>query len=247
MRLSTAALALLFLGCASSPPAQPCNLGHTLVNGALWTQSSAESRASALQTYAAARRALDAALAAPAESSLPPAIILDLDETAFDNTRYAAQQIRQGHAFTFGTDWDVWVAQSAATAVPGAQDFLTYAHTRGVTPFYITNRTTTHEAATRVNLRKLGFPLSTAEDTVLVRNERPDWNTYDKTTRRDSVAARYRVLLYLGDALGDFPSGDDTWGTRSFIISNPIYGSWENGGTGTDCEQLQNKMNALRP
>ena len=243
MRVLPAALAFALFGCASSTP--PCNLGHTLVNGALWTQSSAEYRASALQAYAAARRALDAALAAPTESSLPPAIILDLDETALDNTRYAAQQIRKGNTFTFGTDWDAWVAQSAAGAVPGAQDFLAYAHSRGVTPFYITNRTTAHEAATRVNLQKLAFPLSTTEDTVLVRNEQPDWNTYDKTTRRNSVAARHRVLLYLGDALSDFPPGDNTWGTRSFMIPNPIYGSWEAGGAGTDCEQLQSKLNAL--
>jgi hypothetical protein len=39
------------------------------------------------------------------------------------------------------------------------------------------------------------------------------------------------------------------WGTRWFMIPNPIYGSWERaitGGSGTPCEQQQKKLDALR-
>lgn len=237
MRAFVLALTLVSFGCATAPP--PCNLGHTVLNGALWTQNASEARAAALQTYVHARVALDAALAAHAESPLPPAIVLDLDETVLDNTRYAAQQIRKGRPFTFGTDWDAWVAQSAADAVPGALEFVVYAQSRGVTPFYITNRTTAHEAATRVNLQKLGFPL--ASGALLVRTD----NSYDKTARRESVSAQHRVLLYFGDAMGDFPANETRWGTRAFMISNPMYGSWESTGSGSDCERLQNKLDAL--
>ena len=42
-----------------------------------------------------------------------------------------------------------------------------------------------------------------------------------------------RVLAYLGDQLGDFPAegeepGDGTslWGSRWFMIPNPMYGDW---------------------
>jgi 5'-nucleotidase (lipoprotein e(P4) family) len=187
-------------------------------------QSSAEYRASALQTYGAARKALDAALATPAEK--PRAVILDLDETALDNSRFAARMLAAGKPFTFGSDWSAWVAESASDAVPGAQEFLAYAQSRGVTPVYITNRTADMEAATRANLEKLGFPL--AADTLLLR----DLNgTTDKTQRRNAVAARYDVLLLLGDDVNDFTpratlTADAPWGTRWFMLPNAVYGSW---------------------
>ncbi len=226
-------------------------------------QSGAESRAAALQTYATARRALDAALADPAGGTQPAAIILDLDETALDNARYAARSVQKGKTFQFDDDWNEWVTEAAADAVPGAKEFLVYAHSRGVTPFYITNRTAGMEADTRRNLSSLGFPLPTNVDTVLVRGERDDWNTFDKTTRRDFVAAQYRVLLLLGDDLNDFTSASgksvseraaiveeaaSSWGTRWIIVPNPIYGSWESavtGGSGTPCEQMRKKADAL--
>ncbi len=240
---------LLFLGCTAVPP-PPCRPGDALVNATLWTQSAAEYRASALQTYAAARVALDAALAAP--STLPPAIVLDLDETALDNTGYAARSIRRNATFTFDANWSAWVAEAASRAVPGATDFVTYAHRRGVAIFYITNRTADMEPDTRRNLESLGFPVT--EGSLLLRT-----NTTNKTARRDSVTARYNVILYLGDDLSDFTdasgksveernaiaaSNASAWGSRWFVVANPMYGSWEGGGTG--CEQLMRKVDSLR-
>ncbi|HEX6097591.1 MAG TPA: HAD family acid phosphatase [Thermoanaerobaculia bacterium] len=220
------ALTLVLTGCAT----RPC---LPLLNPTLWTQSSAEYRAAALQTYTAARNALDDALATP--SSRPRAVILDLDETALDNSRFAARMLAEGKPFSFGSDWSAWVAESAADAIPGAQEFLAYARSRGVTPVYITNRTTDMEAATRANLQKLGFPL--AADTLLLRA--PDGTT-DKTARRDSVAARYDVLLLLGDDVNDFTpratlTAGAPWGTRWFMLPNAIYGSWLGGTTTTPC------------
>lgn len=216
---------LLLIGCAS----HPCNPGQALVNATQWVQSSSEYRASALQTYTAARKALDAALSTATDK--PNAVILDLDETALDNSAFAARAIEKGNTFTFGDDWSAWVSEVASTATPGAKEFLDYAQSRGVTPFYITNRTANMEAATRANLEKLGFPVDASQDTVLTRGEREDWNTTNKTTRRADVESRYRVLLYLGDAMSDFtadPNADPAlWGTRWFMLPNPIYGSWE--------------------
>jgi 5'-nucleotidase (lipoprotein e(P4) family) len=111
------------------------------------------------------------------------------------------------------------VNEIASAAVPGSVEFLQYAKRRGVTPVYITNRTTIHKAATLKNLEKLGFPFT--EDTVLVRED----SSTDKTTRRNAVASRYRILLYLGDAMSDFPASDD--GVPRIIVPNPVYGSWE--------------------
>lgn len=194
-----------------------CDPGEALLNSTLWVQRAAEYRASALQTYAIARQTLDDALANGAAGSAP-AVILDLDETALDNSRFAARQLVQGKTFTFGDEWTAWVNESAASAVPGAVEFLQYARSRGVTPFYITNRTTIHKAPTLVNLQQLGMPVS--EETLIVRAD----SSTDKTARRNAVTARYRVLLYLGDAMGDFPADGDV---PKLVVANPIYGSWE--------------------
>ena len=85
----------------------PCNPGHSILNATLWVQSSAEYRAAAMQTFAAARRALDEALADPSrvgaieetneDPAQPPAIILDVDETVLDNTPFEARVIQHGH------------------------------------------------------------------------------------------------------------------------------------------------------
>lgn len=203
-----------------------------LVNPTLWMQSSAEYRASAMQTYAIATQLLDTALREP--SSRPRAVILDLDETVLDNSRFAARMIAAGKPFSFGSDWSAWVSESASDAVPGAREFLVYAKSRGVTPVYITNRTTDMESATRANLQRLGVPL--AADTLLMRAMN---GPTDKTARRNDVASRYEVLFLLGDDVNDFTpratlTEDAPWGTRWLMLPNPMYGSWL---TGTTCPQ----------
>jgi acid phosphatase len=262
-RIVLALLTSSFLACAATAPAPqaaPCNPGLALLNAALWTQSAVEYRAAAMQTYANARLALDRELAANA-GGLPPAVILDLDETALDNTPFEGRAIHKGITYD-KTLWKEWTAEGAAPAVPGAAEFLAYARSRGVRPFYVTNRDLNEEAGTRRNLEALGFPLDPAVDTLLQRGEQ-GWQS-DKTSRREYVAKTHRVLLLIGDDLNDFVNARDKslaerdallaqtageWGTRWFILPNPIYGSWETavtGGTGTACEQLQKKAEALR-
>lgn len=243
-----------------------------LMNASLWMQSAAEYRAAAQQTYNVARRMLDAALADKTWSAeptdpdndggQPTAIILDLDETAWSNMPFEARMIRQGKTYE-AKEWKQWVSESAATAVPGAADFLAYAHSRGVTPFYVSNRDLDEKPAGRRNLEKLGYPLKSEEDTLLLRGERPEW-TSDKTSRRTFIASRYRVLLLLGDDLNDFTNArektpaerdaiiNDTlglWGTKWLIVPNPIYGSWERQFTAdakTGCDQLKQKLEGLQ-
>lgn len=272
MRSALALLSLLTLSCATATPpsAPPCNPGHTLVSSTLWVQTAAEYDALALQTFAAARRSLDAALADPSwvgaaeetadDSSQPPAIITDLDETVLDNSAFEARMIRAGMTYD-SKSWDQWTAESAAVAVPGAAEFLAYAKSRGVTPFYITNRKADEHAGTLENLRRLGFPSS--EETLLVRGEREEWSGRDKAPRRDWVASQYRVLAILGDDLNDFVNTQgadaaqrdalvrqhaDKWGSTWFVIPNPVYGSWEDvvAGEGSPCEKLATKVRALQ-
>jgi acid phosphatase len=261
---------------ATPPPAEAgCTAGHALVNATLWVQNSAEYRANALQAYAAARRALDAALAdaswvgatedAASEPAQPPAVILDLDETAIDNSAYEARMITRGITYD-AASWNQWVSEAAANAVPGAAEFLAYAKSRGVTPFYVTNREARELAGTQRNLERLGFPLSAdpQHPTLLLRGQRPEWAPSDKSPRRAWVASSYRVILLLGDDLNDFANARelsvaerdalvqkmaDWWGTRWIIVPNPMYGSFERAvvrGAKTPCEELKKKIDALR-
>lgn len=123
---------------------------------------------------------------------------------------------------------------------------------RGVRVFYVTNRNADQEAPTRRNLERLGFPLSDTMDVLLTERERPEWEE-DKVSRREHVARRHRILLLVGDNLGDFTderqparwrraraagrpggrpgrpraAGKRPWGRRWIVIPNPIYGAWE--------------------
>lgn len=289
-RVLVALVAASLLACATTPvpvptpapapapvatldaPAMPCDPGLTLLNAVLWVQSSAEYRAAALQTFAAARHGLDFALENPfAKGAMeetandpgqPPAIILDLDETVLDNGEFESRMIRD-HKTYESKAWKAWTTEGAALAVPGAAEFLAYAKKRGVTPFYISNRDIGEEPGTRRNLEQLGYPLDPNVDTLLLQGEN-GWTTGDKSPRRAFVAAKYRILLVLGDDLNDFaPASGKTaaertaiidsvrswWGETWFILPNPMYGSWERaaiGPGGTPCEQVQKKVDALR-
>jgi 5'-nucleotidase (lipoprotein e(P4) family) len=243
---------------------------HENLNAVLWVQTAVEYEASALQAYQAARLQLDAALkdsrwTAALEqtadpSALPPAIILDIDETVLDNSYYQARLIRDGGVFAADT-WDRWCAEALATAIPGAREFTQYAAERGVTVFYVTNRTANVEEATRRNLTAQGFPLQAATDTVLTRGERPEWQASPKGARRAFIANAYRVLLLVGDDLGDFvvdaagtpeerrartAPQQGWWGQRWIMLPNPTYGSWERAVVGDAADPIAAKRGALR-
>ncbi len=216
----------------------------------LWVQTSAEYRALALATFARARLELDRALADRTSTAaleqqgefggLPPAVVADLDEAMLDNSAYEADQIRLGGRYE-AVSWNAWMDRARATAVPGALEFARYAAGRGVTLFYVTNRAAAFEERTRANLAALGFPLVDDRDTVLTPGERPDWGS-DKAPRRAEVARSFRILLLVGDDLGDFVSGAraqpeervalaeryaERWQTSWILLPNPYYGSWE--------------------
>lgn len=259
-------------------PARPTSAveqgSHELLDATLWLQTSAEYRALALQSYDMATRTLDRALADPTWtaaleqtgdfSRLPPAVILDVDETVLDNSALEARLIERNIPYNEDL-WNKWVDEAAAPPIPGALEFTKYAASKGVTVFYVTNRNVKVEPQTRRNLEKFGFPMRSDVDTVLLVAERPDW-TSEKITRRAFVAQNYRVLMLFGDDLGDFANGVRTtgaerfaivesnranWGTKWFVLPNPMYGSWEQSVLGfrrglPPSEQLQIKRDALR-
>ena len=227
---------------------------HEMLDTVLWVQTSAEFRILARTAFARAAAVLDAALAdngwtAALEqtepfAALPPAVILDIDETVLDNSPFQGRLIADRTIFDRDL-WTEWTKRREAPPVPGAPDFLAYAVSRGVTVFYVTNRDVSQEEDTRQNLLDLGLPVRADIDVVLTRNEN-GWTSSDKGARRAHVCKDFRVLLLVGDDLGDFISGSrDTletrtrladihsayWEDRWILIPNPMYGSWESALT----------------
>ena len=271
--------ALLFL-CVVPLTAQSTDT----LNAALWMQTSAEYRASALQAWRSARQSLPHALkdkrwTAALEQRdadpkrlrrMPPAIIVDIDETVFDNSPTQKRFIEQNKGRFDSKLWSQWTAEARARAIPGAGEFLREAGGRGVTVFYVTNRNHEEEPATRRNLSEQGLEVrdlpnhQTLRDTLLTRGERPEW-TSDKSSRRIAVAMHFRILMLCGDDLNDFLPArvapaersekarlyEAWWGERWIILPNPAYGSWEDALLGFDRslsvdEAHRRKLDALR-
>lgn len=234
--------AFLILTCSLSATAQtnqpPADNGY--VEGAvLWQQSSGERRALSYQTFALARMKLDRDLRVNRHLRKPRAVIVDLDETILDNGIYEGMLLknRVNHNEKDFTDW---IDRAEATAVPGALEFLRYAASRGVRVFYITNRNDVQKQGTATNLKKLGFP-NVNEKTLLVQT---DPKASSKEPRRQSVGAKYRIVLLMGDDLNDFArvfedsktvdsriaAADqfrEEFGKQFILLPNAMYGNWE--------------------
>jgi len=240
---------------------------NDLLNASLWMQRSVEYKANALAIYALGKLRLDAALGDKSASALgqenaqdlPPAIILDLDETVIDNSAYESGLITTNADYSSKT-WDEWTTAEEAKAVPGSLDFLKYADSKGVKIFYVSNRTADQEEATRANMKALGYPMGGNVDTFLMNKEKPDW-TSDKTPRRDFVAKDYRVIQLYGDNFNDFTqaaSGSteerqaafdrlkEHFGKDWFMLANPTYGSWESAAFNDDFKLSTEKKRAMK-
>ena len=233
----------------------------------LYQQTAAERLAGSLQTFRSAKQALDNALADSSWSALPgqdvqgkrPAIIVDVDETVLDNTAYEARMILDGTKYPEG--WINWGKEAVATEVPGAKDFLNYAASKGVTIFYVTNRVIELKESTKKNLTKLDIPWDQGIDTVLMRGQN-NWDS-NKGPRRELIGEKYRVLLMVGDNLGDFVDAKDNnlspkqrkeivraysdyWGVKWFMIQNIAYGDWEGALYNFDYSLSPDEVNNAR-
>jgi acid phosphatase len=240
---------------AQDPPA------HDLLNAVLWMQRSVEYKAAALTAFALARLRLDQALADPnwtaapkeqtgAYQALPPAVILDVDETILDNSGYQAWMVFKDTTFDPKT-WNAYVNTVTSQAILGAVEFARYADAKGVKVFYISNRTAAEEPPTRKNLEKFGFPMGGTVDTMLMAGKQPGWGSA-KGTRRAHITKNYRVLLNIGDNFGDFvdeyrgseaerqkvmEANKGRWGREWIMLANPAYGSFESAPFGHDFKQ----------
>lgn len=237
----------------AAAPAGPA--ANDNLNAVTWIQNAEEYRLIAGQTYRAALVQLDRAIKTPGwdalvpseranpPDGLPPAIIVDVDETVLDNSPYQARLVRDGTFYNEVT-WDAWVREEKARPVPGAVEFAQAAEARGVTIFYVTNRAAHLNEATYRNLKAVGFPIESDAQFLGLGFyvEGCEQQGSEKGCRRQHVGRTHRVLMQFGDQIGDMvtieannPAGRQAalepylgwFGERWWVLPNPTYGSWE--------------------
>ncbi len=212
------------------------DFNEQLVMATLWMQTAAEYRALCYQAFNLAKILIDKKLA-EGISIEPLAIVVDCDEAVIDNSAYEAGLIGTENAYSSKT-WDVWMQAAEAKAIPGAVEFLNYAHEQGVETFYVTNRKIAPGyEGTMKNLLDLGFP-NVDEKHLMLRTD-----TSNKQPRRDMVLEEYEVIFYLGDNCNDFSedyyhttleernaaaeADKDKFGIEFIVLPNPTYGDWD--------------------
>ena len=197
-----------------------------------------------------------------AAAGLLPAVVLDVDETVLDNSVFGARLIKNGGQWRPGA-WDDWVSEKSAIPVPGALAFVERARAEGVAVIYVTNRRCSvreglgespsnnpcpQKADTLENLVAAGYPPLESVDLLILRGERPEWGSSEKQPRRQHIAERYRIMMLIGDDLGDLAPNikkasveersrfvsthQFLLGEYWFQLTNPAYGSWQGALSG---------------
>ena len=250
---------LTLSACAATPgeadPAQDL--------GILWAIHSAEYRAVTTEIYRDAADDLPGFIEDKTwsvvtgrgdPSALPPAVILDVDETVVSN---AVFQLTHERPFT-NEKLDTWASNTPARAITGVKSFVDTARSLGVTVFFLTNRPCQPKVGIDIpcpqkittidGIHEVGIAVDA--DHVMLAGEQPGWNR-EKLSRREFVAKTHRVIMLIGDDLGDFepcvrskPYGACTtaatraslreaaekhpelWGNGWYILPNPMHGSW---------------------
>ncbi len=181
-------------GKAEAPP-------YRGLDANLYMQISAEYRAACYQTYHFAYARLIEILRTRVNDGHQVAIVLDLDETVFDNGAFQAKQVKSGAAF----DQNAWEAfeehdHALIRLVPGAKDFLVAADKLGLALVYISNRNDKFRESTLAAIRRLGLPLP-GVDRVKLATEKTGSN---KDSRRKEAFDQFDVVMLVGDNLRDF-------------------------------------------
>ena len=186
----------------------------------------------------------------------PLAVVADLDETILDNARFqsamdaAVWADRMDLGYTTKR-WEQWERDNAEEVglVPGAGPFIADVEKLKVVMVYISNRVERLKDSTIRALAHNGINTQGLQGGAELRLLlKPEKSTSSKQERIKQVDEKYHVIAYLGDNLGDFPgepeqsqdlaqhlaarrtiveSAVDLWGTRYFMLPNPVYGSWD--------------------
>ena len=198
-----------------------------LPNDVRWVVKSDEYNILCKQIYNTAWEKLSPVLE---KSDSRTCIVMDLDETVLDNSKYQIDITNKNESYTPET-WSEWVNLQEAELVPGAKDFIDKVREHEVRIVFLSNRMDKNKLPTIENMKKLG--VTSDSDIFLLRKDKAD----KKPVRRSEIVngiGRFseigplKVLAYFGDAKHDFPENDDyfTFGKNMFMFPNPMYGKW---------------------
>lgn len=168
-------------------------------------------------------------------------IIIDIDETALDNSAWHYQRDIAGSTIPFTS----FAAEKQSHANPGVKKLTRFVHNLGGYVNFVSNRPGTLLKATRLNLRNQGIYF----DQILLDPSNQYSSLTDKNVRFNAIMSgrspshlpRQKIVAWFGDNIQDFPklkqsdmieadpngSSFDQFGVSYFIVPNPIYGSWE--------------------
>lgn len=254
----------VFISLLTCVSCSPGTVSHSPENdlGLAWVRHAAEYTAITMQTYQEAGRDLSGFLddkswsALPEQENaenLPPAVILDVDETVVANAEF---QLSFERPITHRKLYDDY-SNTDPSPVPGVIEFITAARHAGVAVYFVTNRPCEQidddpdpcpqKRATVRQILKLGIETDAAH--VLLSNEQ-GWDRA-KIGRRAMIAATHRVIMLFGDDLGDFvpcvriklygPCTEPAtkasrerlvkeysgyWGEGWYLVPGPMHGSW---------------------
>jgi 5'-nucleotidase (lipoprotein e(P4) family) len=239
----------LFLGRANAPslsaqaPQKPgVNPQECRLLANLYMITAGEYRACCLQTYRFAEERLAQKLLGRLHQDKAPAVLMDLDETVFDDAGFQTVLYRDRLVYREEL-WDPWERDfpDEVRLVPGAKRFIEHAEAAGVTVVYISNRSVRFRESTIRALRHNDLNTCGIDDRLLLKD-----GTSDKSARRALAAERFDVLLLFGDNLRDFseefkvgsattiPSRKKLVDDRSahfgddwIVLPNSSYGEWE--------------------
>ena len=234
-----AATAGLVCLCWTAAVGQQTTAVHEL--GIKYMRDSEEYATLARQVYRLAGEAV--ARAAGGAPSRRWAVVLDVDETALDNSTYQLERVAYNLPFD-APSWNAWVERRQAGAVPGVVAFIAQVRRSGGHVGWITNRDAILADATRDNLRTAG--LWNDDDRLWVQKT----PQHTKADRRKEIvsgsgdcswpAQPMQVIAFVGDQLGDFPAAaeqipetgtDSAFGHVCFLLPNSMYGGWERSVT----------------
>ena len=157
------------------------------------------------------------------------AVVVDLDETVLDNSLYQVERWKAGLSFTQDS-WSEWVNREEAGLVSGAKEFLKAVRKKGVRVVFVSNRMNKNLEPTRRNL--LALEVLAPNDLFLLRLDKDDVKEVRRREVNEGKARMKKVgplnvVGYVGDQMGDFPSGQaKEFGKTSFLLPNPMYGKW---------------------
>ena len=155
-----------------------------------------------------------------------PAIIMDLDETVLDNSQYQVEIFNKGESFNMKS-WSNWVKRAEADLIPGSKAFINRARSLGYQLIFISNRMDKRLKSTKQNMKNLG--IFHKDDIYLLRLNKKDTKDIRRSevykgTNRMAMYGHFEVMMYLGDAMGDFNRIKSN--RKNFIFPNPMYGKW---------------------